>query len=160
MWKQKYDWEKIKIKFFESEFEHPSTFMRHTYGTSTAHIRRMTKWWSQDKEELKKKALNKAITQTEEVLAEYYKPTLDELWTMHKQIIQLSKAKINEMTNIAKNKQRGIKVNDIKVLWDIIKVEKNEPTSYVRSDNETLIKNDELSEEEKKAIDDLIDENF
>jgi len=79
---------------------------------------------------------------------------------MHKQIIQLSKAKINEMTNIAKNKQRGIKVNDIKVLWDIIKVEKNEPTSYVRSDNETLIKNDELSEEEKKAIDDLIDENF
>lgn len=166
MWKQKYNFDKIKKEFLESSYDEVKPFMQAIYHTYTSHIKNKTKGWSDEKKMLKKDVKNIVIEEIKEELKEYYKPSMEELWDMHKQLVQLSKAKINTMTRTMKEKlewkriKDDVSIKDIKTLWDMVKAEKNEPTSYMRTESDTNITHNILDEEDRKMLDDLIDENL
>lgn len=60
----RYNWNELKLEFFESNFEEVAPFMKQKYSKDTAKnstIAKNTKWWALEKKNLYKKIENKVI---------------------------------------------------------------------------------------------------
>jgi hypothetical protein len=70
-----------------------------------------------------------------DTIKELYKPSMEELTKMHKQIMGLVTWKLNQLAGDY-NSKKPIKTSDIKDCWEIVKTEKNEPTKVSKVDGE------------------------
>lgn len=157
----KYDWSKIKIEFFKSEFEAVAPFFRQNYDidlVKSGAVQRRVKGWQDEKNEIKKKWVEDA----KKIIAKNYVPTLEELSQMHQITINLVKVALQkEMTDcitvdLKTGKQTASRTPDVALiekLWRIIKAEKLEPTAVNKNENT-------ISDEGRNALSRLLRENI
>jgi hypothetical protein len=148
----KYDWQKIKLNYFESDIIEVKGFLMAVMGldnktASNSFWKLKTLNWRSEKEEILKSQIEKT---KEQLLSENPELRIDltKLLKAKQDIIQLVVDGLNEFKQFVEFDQYGTPVMSknalaIKTLLDLVKVELNEPTSYVKNDN--LNKNTDLN---------------
>lgn len=161
-WPKKYDWEALRLEFLVSPIADISEWWRHKRGTIEApqngNFKKQTKWWLEDKKKLREEISKEALEQIKKEWVEVYKPDMSELSEAHKKIFTLIQATINGMMGEL-DSEEGFFVNikTLKALREMIKIEKWEPTKYVKQDGETKVSfDDSLSQEDIEKIDQLL----
>lgn len=129
---KRYDWNKLKKEFLSSKFQSVQEWRKARKGQEKGKLdwnfNKQTKGRAEEKAKLKAKALNEAKEEIKKEMKELYKPSLEELSGMHKTVIQLIYAKLEKML------EEGGSMQDLAKIWEILKVEKWEPTKYEKSD--------------------------
>jgi len=83
----KYNWEKLKQEFFESDIEEVFTFIKHKLGTNVAQsggVKRNIKNWTEEKKEYQRKIMEEAREETKKELIEKMKIKLEDVLTAKK----------------------------------------------------------------------------
>lgn len=162
VWPKKYDWNALKLEYLTSPIINLSERWRHQRGTTEApqngNFKKQTKWWLEEKKKLREEISKEALEQIKKEWVEVYKPDMSELSEAHKKIFTLIQATINGMMGEL-DSEEGFFVNikTLKALREMIKIEKWEPTKYVKQDGETKVSfDDSLSQEDIEKIDQLL----
>lgn len=128
----RYDRNKLKQQFFSSKFQTVQEWRKDKQGTKkgqrNGNFHRKTKGRAEEKKKLKSKALEEAKQEIKEELKAFYKPSTQELAKMHQQVIQLISSKLEKMLI------EGGSMQDLAKIWEILKIEKGEPTKVEKSD--------------------------
>ena len=131
--KQKHDYEKMKKDFLASKFTDVKSFILDRWMTYNAAIRMNAKWWAKEKRDLKARATDKAIKQIEQKLANKLEPSSEFLlWNISK-AIELSARKLEQM-----QERDAINVKDLNTIRWMNRIQNNQPTTYVKSENENF----------------------
>ena len=161
-WPKKYDWEALRLEFLVSPIADISERRRHKRGTTEApqngNFKKQTKWWLEEKKKLREEITKEALEQIKKEWVEVYKRDIKELSEAHQKIFSLIQATINGMMGEL-DSEEGFFVNmkTLKALREMIKIEKWEPTKYVKQDGETKVSfDDSLSQEDIEKIDQLL----
>lgn len=139
-WPKKYDWEALRLEFLVSPIADISEWWRHKRGTIEApqngNFKKQTKWWLENKKQLREEVTKQAMEELKKEMVEAYKPSAKELSEVHQAIFTLIKAKIRLMQwgDIPWAKITNVDVRDLKALWEMVKIEKWEPTKYEKTD--------------------------
>ena len=161
-WPKKYDWEALRLEFLVSPIADISERRRHKRGTTEApqngNFKKQTKWWLEDKKKLREEISKEALEQIKKEWIAVYKPDMSELSEAHKKIFTLIQATINGMmSELGSDKGFFVDMKTLKALREMIKIEKWEPTKYVKQDGETKVSfDDSLSQEDIEKIDQLL----
>lgn len=130
MAKQKRDYSKLKLEFFESEYDSVNEFFLQKYNQNTAknkQIATSTKWRWKQKQEYKEKILQKALERSAEKKAKEIEIDVELLQKWKKNwLIQI----INRLS-----KKNNLPIWDIVKWLNAIKTELWEPTSYQKTDS-------------------------
>lgn len=140
--KQKYNWQALKLEFFQSEIDEVKVFFRGKYGVWNTQTSRMTTGRSKQKQEHKNQILQKALEKKAE----------DDAKSLEIPMLELRKAKKAVLWILIKKVSQVIKDNDeINVyeqerILNMIKRELWEPTTITK--NDTVIREQPLNEED------------
>lgn len=131
--KQKRDSEKLKKEFMSSDFVEVKDFILAKWFPYNRNTRSVMKWWGKEKKMLKAKSTDKAMKQIENKLAKQLEPSSEFLlWNITK-AIELTKVKLEQM------EQKGnINVKDLNTIRWMNRIQNNQPTTYVKSENENI----------------------
>ena len=145
MAKLKYDWAKLKLEFFQSDFDDVESFLNHKWITLNVN-RKWTKWWAKEKQEFKQKITQKALENALKKQAKELEIPMD----------QLSKAKKNAVIKaINVMMEDKLSMADSERIIRILRTEMWLPNTYSRNENINE-ERQELNQDDK----DLIDEYF
>lgn len=129
--KQKYDYNKIKMEFMQSDFDEVKSFITHKWLKYSAERWRRTKWWAKEKIELKEKILEKA---TQNVITKQAKE-------LEIPMEQLTIAKKNAVVKvIQKMMNTDLDMSDLERSIKILRTEMWLPTTYSKNENMNLEK--------------------
>lgn len=138
--KQKYNWDKLKLEYFSSSIMEVKEFFQYQYSTYTGHIKQKTIWWRKEKDDMIKHCSSLAKDEIKTQLVEIYKPQMRELSKMHDASISILRAKAFSLAqNISKDENGNIilpenlKMRELQIIWEMIKIEKWEPIKVKRS---------------------------
>lgn len=132
--KQKRDYEKLKKEFMASKESEVKVFFEWKYGQWKWNwtISKNTRWWTNEKKQIKAKAADKAIKKVETKLAEKLEPSAEFLlWNINK-AIELTWRKLEQMAE-----KDVINVKDLNTIWSMNRIQNWQPTTYVKEENET-----------------------
>ena len=145
MAKQKYDWAKLKLEFFQSDYDDVKSFLN-TKWMLWKVSSRWTNWWAKEKQEFKQKILDRALENNIKKQAKDLEIPMD----------QLSKAKKNAVIKaINVMMEDKLSMADSERIIRILRTEMWLPNTYSRNENINEEKA-ELTPEDR----DLIDEYF
>ena len=145
MAKQKYDWAKLKLEFFQSDFDDVKSFLN-TKWMLWKVSSRWTNWWAKDKQEFKQKITEKALEKALKKQAKDLEIPMD----------QLAKAKKNAVIKaINVMMEDKLSMTDSERIIRILRTEMWLPNTYSRNENINE-ERQELNQDDK----DLIDEYF
>ena len=133
--KQKRDYEALKKEFMASKCWEIKVFFESKYGQGSWNwtINKNTRWWSKEKKQLLAKSTDRALKQVEKKLAEKLEPSTEFLlWNISK-AIELSARKLEQM-----EEKDAINVKDLNTIRWMNRIQNNQPTTYVKSENENL----------------------
>ena len=146
MAKLKYDWAKLKLEFFQSDFDEIKSFFTDKWLTYNSEIRKRTNWWAKEKQEFKQKITEKALENALKKQAKELEIPMD----------QLSKAKKNAVIKaINVMMEDKLSMADSERIIRILRTEMWLPNTYSRNENINE-ERQELNQDDK----DLIDEYF
>ena len=144
-WSQKYDWNALKLEYLISPITDISEWRRNKRGTKKApwngNFKKQTKGRAEDKKKLREEVAKEAMEELKKEMIEAYKPSMEELSEAHQALFTLIRAKIRLMQwwDIPWAKITNVDVRDLKALWEMVKIEKGEPTKYVQQDTKATI---------------------
>lgn len=95
--RKKYDWEALKLQFFESKEKSPKKFLQDLYGTFTGTMRTKSSGWSSEKRDYLKTHLKKAQKDAEKELDEKNKERWLEVYS------EMNEAEIEWLTKLINN---------------------------------------------------------
>ena len=145
MAKQKYDWAKLKLEFFQSDFDDVKSFLN-TKWMLWKVSSRWTNWWTKEKQEFKQKITEKALEKALNKQAKDLEIPMD----------QLAKAKKNAVIKaINVMMEDKLSMTDSERIIRILRTEMWLPNTYSRNENINE-ERQELNQDDK----DLIDEYF
>lgn len=145
MAKQKYDWYKLKLEFFQSDFDDVKSFLN-TKWMLWKVSSRWTNWWAKEKQDFKQKITQKALENALKKQAKELEIPMD----------QLSKAKKNAVIKaINVMMEDKLSMADSERIIRILRTEMWLPNTYSRNENINE-ERQELNQDDK----DLIDEYF
>lgn len=162
VWPQKYDWKALKLEYLISPIADISERWRNKRGTNEApkngNFKKQTKGWTEDKKKLREEVAKEAMEELKKEMIEAYKPSMEELSEAHQALFTLIRAKIRLMQwgDIPWAKITDVDVRDLKALWEMVKIEKWEPTKYVQQDSKTIITPWAPTDEELEKIQSLL----
>ena len=146
MAKKKYDWYKLKLNFFQSDFDEVKSFFTDKWLTYNSEIRKRTNWWTKEKQDFKQKITEKALENSLKKQAKDLEIPMD----------QLAKAKKNAVIKaINVMMEDKLSMADSERIIRILRTEMWLPNTYSRNENINE-ERQELNQEDK----DLIDEYF
>lgn len=131
--KQKRDYEKLKKEFMTSKESELKVFFEWKYGKWSWNwtISKNTKWWANEKKELKAKATEKALKKVETKLANKLEPSSEFLlWNINK-AIELTARKLEQM-----EEKDSINVKDLNTIWSMNRIQNWQPTTYVKEESD------------------------
>jgi len=131
--KQKRDYEKLKKEFMTSKEPELKVFFEWKYGKWSWNwtISKNTKWWANEKKELKAKATEKAMKKVETKLANKLEPSSEFLlWNINK-AIELTARKLEQM-----EEKDSINVKDLNTIWSMNRIQNWQPTTYVKEESD------------------------
>ena len=127
--KQKRDYQDLKKKFMASKFTDVKGFIVDRWMTYNSCIRKNTKWWAEEKKELKVRASNTSIKSAETKLARQLEPSTELLlWNINK-AIELSGRKLEQMAE-----KDVISAKDLSTIWSMNRIQNWQPTTYVKEE--------------------------
>ena len=145
MAKKKYDWAKLKLEFFQSDFDDVKSFLN-TKWMLWKVSSRWTNWWAKEKQDFKQKITQKALENALKKQAKELEIPMD----------QLSKAKKNAVIKaINVMMEDKLSMADSERIIRILRTEMWLPNTYSRNENINE-ERQELNQDDK----DLIDEYF
>jgi len=152
----------LKLEFFKDEIDEVSVFFKTKYRQWNWTININTRWWSKEKQERKMDIQKKAIEDAKKKLAKQFEIPKEQLLHMKKTIIDLFVKRLNDFIPRQWKdwkiiEPEPVNVKDAKDILQSIKIELQEPIVVSRNQNSTTI---EISDEDRKAIDDLINLNI
>ena len=125
----KYDWNKLKLEFFKSDYDDIAPFIEQTLGQKTAKngtIARNTKWWDKEKKEYKNWILEKALLLNANKQAKELEIPMEQLWMAKRNaVIKV----IQQMMN------KDMDINELERTIKIIRTEMWLPTTYSKNEN-------------------------
>lgn len=131
--KQKRDYEKLKKEFMASKESEVKVFFEWKYGQWKWNwtISKNTKWWANEKKELKAKATDRALKKIETKLAEKLEPSSEFLlWNINK-AIELTAMKLDQM-----EEKWNINVKDLNTIRSMNRIQNWQPTTYVKEEQD------------------------
>lgn len=144
MWIKKYDYNALKLEFFQSDFDEVQAFFEHKWSNpKNWNILKNTKGRAKEKVEYKKKIVEKALEINAQKQAKSLELTVE----------FLKKAKKNALIKIAKQitEDNLMSMKDlVRWLWTI-KTELWEPTKITKNENHNT-NTEELSEEDELLL--------
>lgn len=162
--KSKYDRPAIKLEFFESEYDEVESFFQDKFKTKTDwSIRKNTKWWPKEKQELKERIVQKAIQKNAEKQAKELSVPLEELMKWKKAILQLLLLQVSKYVKDSKWDDWTIKevdVSDAEKILKMFKTELGEPATIWANYNMNANKVEWLTDEESEALDILFSQKI
>lgn len=157
-----YNREALRLEFLVSPINDLSERWRHKWGTNEApqngNFKKHTKGWVEEKKQLREEVVKEAMEELKKEMVEAYKPTTQELSEAHQALFTLIRAKIRLMQwgDIPWAKITDVDVRDLKALWEMVKIEKWEPTRYIQQDTTATITQEEVTPEELQKIQSLL----
>ena len=147
MAKQKYDWYKLKLEFFQSDFDDVKWFLSELWvNYTTGWVAKHTRWWTKEKPEYNQKITQRALENALKKQAKELEIPMD----------QLSKAKKNAVIKaINVMMEDKLSMADSERIIRILRTEMWLPNTYSRNENINE-ERQELNQDDK----DLIDEYF
>lgn len=146
MAKKKYDWAKLKLEFFQSDFDDVKWFLSGLWVDYNSRTALHVKWWAKEKQEFKQKITEKALENAFKKQAKELEIPMD----------QLSKAKKNAVIKaINVMMEDKLSMADSERIIRILRTEMWLPNTYSRNENINE-ERQELNQDDK----DLIDEYF
>ena len=131
--KQKRDSEKLREEFMSSDFVEVKDFILAKWFPYNRNTRSVMKWWWKEKKALKAKATDRALKKVETKLANKLEPSTEFLlWNITK-AIELTKVKLEQM-----EAKGNINVKDLNTIRWMNRIQNNQPTTYVKSENENI----------------------
>ena len=131
--KQKRDYEKLKKEFMAAKESELKVFFEWKYGKWSWNwtISKNTKWWANEKKELKAKAADKALKKVENKLASQLEPSSEFLlWNINK-AIELTARKLEQM-----EEKDSINVKDLNTIRSMNRIQNWQPTTYVKEEQD------------------------
>lgn len=128
----RYDWNALKLKFFASRHESIRGFLEEEMGMKENwNTRKRTLGWSEEREDFRQDIYEQAKEKLSEDLSEkLYKPSITQLWEMHKEIIDMLKLSLSHIRtssiSVIDGKEVITKLPDTQELsriWKIIRIE-------------------------------------
>lgn len=132
MAKKIYDWTQLKLDFFASDYDDVKGFMAELWSLYDWNCRKQTKWRAKEKEEYKKKILDKALERRMKEEAKKLEVPIEALMKWKKEAIE------SLLEDIVKKKWKLNASDKIKIL-NALKTELWEPTTIAKSDNKQEI---------------------
>lgn len=151
----KYNWEEIKIEYIESEEVSVLWFFKKKFWLKqlTWAMNKNTKGWAEDKLRIKQEALKIAEKNVTKKLGKIYTPSQEELSQWYEAVMGIFRAKaISNYQKIKKLPDWTIIIPpdvtnaDNKILWEIFKTERGEPTRII--DREDYVPPDDDNDDE------------
>jgi len=127
MAKQKYNYDKLQVEFFKSEFIEVKAFITHLWLTYSAERARRTKWWAKEKKEYNAKIVADA-------LEENARKQIEELDIPIELLKKGKKNFIIGIINDSAKKADKMSMSDRVKGLNAIKTELMEPTSIWKTD--------------------------
>ena len=162
-WPKKYDWEALRLEFLVSPIAEVAERWRQKWGDSEVpknwNFQKQTKGRAEDKKKFRENIAKEAMEELKKEMIEAYKPSMEELSEAHQALFTLIRAKIRLMQwgDISWTKITNVDVRDLKALWEMVKIEKGEPTKYVQQDTKATITPGEApTDEELEKIQSLL----
>ena len=131
--KQKRDYEKLKKEFMASKTSEVKVFFEWKYGKWSWNwtISKNTKWWANEKKEVKARASVRSIKQVETKLADKLEPSAEFLlWNINK-AIELTAMKLDQM-----EEKWNINVKDLNTIRSMNRIQNWQPTTYVKEEQD------------------------
>ena len=151
----RYDWNALKLKFFASRHESIRGFLEEEMGMKESwNTRKRTLGWSEERETFRQDIYEQAKEKLAEDLSEaIYKPSIVELWEMHKEIIDMLKLSLSHIRTssiaVVDGKEIIKKLPDTQELsriWKIIRIEKTEGAQAVEEEKRYIPTTEDLCE--------------
>lgn len=152
MWVQKYDYSKLKLEFFQSDFDEVKSFLSDKWVNYNTKWSTNTRWRTKEKKEWKEKITKKVLLKKQNELAKKLDIPMEWLLETKKATIQLIMKKLKAIWDKSKEDWDIIDVKDVKTIREMSKVELWEPINVSKNDN-TNINKDSISLEDKELID-------
>ena len=146
MAKQKYDWYKLKLEFFQSDFDEVKAFLEHIWSSYNRNTLKRTRWWTKEKQEYNQKITQKALENALKKQAKDLEIPMD-------QLAQAKKNAVIKAINVMMEDK--LSMTDSERIIRILRTEMWLPNTYSRNENINE-ERQELNQEDK----DLIDEYF
>lgn len=143
--KQKYDWSKIKLEFFQSDIDEVKVFFESKYGQWKRNwtMNRNTRWRTKEKQEMKANILKDAMAENAERQAKELSLPLEKIMEGKKAILQLLLVQVSKYVKESKS-EKNIDVWNAERILRMFKTELWEPTNI--SKNDTTLRGDPLDE--------------
>lgn len=131
----RYDWNELKLKFFVSRQESVRGFLEDEMGMKeNGNSRKMTLGWSEERENFRWQVFEQAKEKlSEDLIDGIYKPSIEELGNMHKEIIDILKLSISYIKDsciwVVDWEKKVVKMPDTQELsriWKMIRFEKEQ----------------------------------
>lgn len=127
--KQKYDYNKIKMEFMQSDFDEVKWFLLDKWVIYNSRWTTRTKWWAKEKQEYKNKIVEKALLKNAEKTANNLELPME----------QLTIAKKNAVVKvIQKMMWNDLDMADMERAIKILRTELWLPNSYAKNENTNI----------------------
>jgi len=158
MAKQKYDREKIKMEFMLSDFDEVKWFIGDIWVKYNSKIATITKWWTKEKQEYKKKIYEKALKKKWNETAKEISRNAERLEMLNDRFIDWMEKEMeeNERKPAKGEKKRKLFSNDIMNMRKISRTERWLPTNISKTENTNKEERNDLSDDEVQALKSLL----
>lgn len=164
---KKYDWNALKTEFMTSSHITVAPFNREKFGDKCLNgsILQATMGWGAEKEKMMESVRAQVMAEAKAKMVKIYRPSIEELGSMHKATMELYKASLSMITaEVVKGKAKGKDIlpnlTALHAIWNVVKVEKGEATSISEVGNTTIDQDrqDSINELLKEIEDDELKE--
>lgn len=156
----KYDWNRLKLEFFQSKAIDVKSFFEISWYWFNAYVTKHTKGWREEKKHFRDEAKKEALEQAKKEAVAIYKPSIEELNNIHQLLVlTMSKKAMSMALKWPKKIQKtdwswnpiiwkdgkpetydiddsdDIDAWELKKIWEMTKIEKWEPTTINENNN-------------------------
>lgn len=149
MSKTKLDFKTLKLDYLTSDEMEVKTFIEKKLGAKrNGNLQRNTNGRRKEKEDYLNKIFSKALEDSEKDLEERLKAKIIKVENLYFQLTLTLEERLKHPENL--------NISDIYTIWKIIRTEKNLPINITKAEVKEEKKEDELSEEEQRRMDEFI----
>lgn len=141
MQQTKYDYNALKLEYFQSDIDEIKSFRIDKGLTYSSRTREMTKGRGQEKQKRKDAIIQKALERKKNEIAKKLEIPVEDLFAIKKQAIELMKAKLNQYAKKRKENPNDTPINikDVDKIRKMSKTELWEPTIVAKNEWKTTL---------------------
>ena len=136
MQQTKFDYNALKLEYFQSEIDEIKSFWIDKGLTFNSKVREHTKGRWQEKQKRKEKILEKALERQKNKIAKELEIPVEDLFKIKKQVIDLMKRKLKKTED---DEEASMNMKELEKIRKVAKVELGEPTIVAKNEWKTTL---------------------